>query len=222
MKIEVKKGDVFGMLKVVSESPTLRLPSGQTNRVFLCECECGNTKEVRLVHLKNNRTKSCGCINKVVNLARKYTQQEKYILRIYKSIKERTQENQSVQNCYSENKIRMCDLWFFNPYLFLEWGLKNNLRKGMHIDRINGLKGYCPENCRVVSPKENVNNRKNTFFINYKGKKYAFTELVELKKLTENESAIRTRLKRGWNTENAFDEPIRKGNYKRKTTHRLS
>lgn len=31
---------------------------------FFCDCACGNTKgrKIRLIHLKNGHTKSCGCI----------------------------------------------------------------------------------------------------------------------------------------------------------------
>lgn len=31
---------------------------------FICECECGNLKEVRSDHLKNERIRSCGCLQK--------------------------------------------------------------------------------------------------------------------------------------------------------------
>jgi len=216
MRLEIKNGTKFNELTVVKEVDALRLPSGQTNRAFLCVCNCGNTKVVRLVHLKNNRTKSCGCLN---DLSKKYKHEnQKYIRNIYRAIKYRTSKKYCQSYLYYDKGIIVCDQWKNDYNKFYQWAIKNGLKKGYQIDRIDGNGNYSPENCRIVTPKENCNNRENTFFVNYKGEKYAFTELVEIKKLNKNKAAIRGRLKRGWSTEKAFDTPIRKGNYLKKTT----
>lgn len=52
----------FGKLLVVSKQGTY---NGKV--VWLCECECGNEKEVTTNNLKNGRTKSCGCIKSSVS-----------------------------------------------------------------------------------------------------------------------------------------------------------
>src|ERR1700722_3580014 len=33
------------------------------NSYYMCQCECGNTSEVRSTFLRNGHTKSCGCLN---------------------------------------------------------------------------------------------------------------------------------------------------------------
>lgn len=49
----------FGKLHVISHR--IR-KNNQT--YYLCECECGNQKEIRVDHLKNGETQSCGCLQK--------------------------------------------------------------------------------------------------------------------------------------------------------------
>lgn len=49
----------FGKLHVISHR--IR-KNNQT--YYLCECECGNQKEIRIDHLKNGETQSCGCLQK--------------------------------------------------------------------------------------------------------------------------------------------------------------
>lgn len=38
---------------------------------WLCECECGNTKEVRGVSLREGKVKSCGCLKQETDRAPK-------------------------------------------------------------------------------------------------------------------------------------------------------
>lgn len=59
MKLDLT-GNVFGRLTVLGDDGTRNKNS---NVLWLCSCECGNTTHVRADHLKNGRTKSCGCLN---------------------------------------------------------------------------------------------------------------------------------------------------------------
>ena len=215
MRLKIEIGKRFGKLKVINELDGIRNPSGQINRVFKCVCDCGNIKNVRLAHLNHGKTISCGCYRKLINKP-KYTKDEKYIIRIHKAIRDRCSPNAIDSHIYFERGINVCKQWLDDPQSFVDWGLKMGLKKGLHIDRIDNYKGYSPNNCRVVTPKENANNKRNTFWVYYKGKKVAITEILENKGLIDNMPAIRGRIKRGWNHDEAIDTPIRKGNYKRK------
>lgn len=53
-------GNVFGRLTVLGDDGTRNKNS---NVLWLCSCQCGNTTHVRADHFKNGRTKSCGCLN---------------------------------------------------------------------------------------------------------------------------------------------------------------
>ena len=42
------------------------------NRIYLCQCECGNKVKVKRTQLISGRTKSCGCLKKEIAFKRKY------------------------------------------------------------------------------------------------------------------------------------------------------
>jgi len=50
-------GETYGKLKIISEHSMTR----NQHRKFSCQCECGNTTNVLLTHLRQGNTKSCGC-----------------------------------------------------------------------------------------------------------------------------------------------------------------
>ena len=56
----MKIGDKFNKLTIIAESPKRAANGG---KYWLCQCDCGNIKEIRADHLKNGHTKSCGCKN---------------------------------------------------------------------------------------------------------------------------------------------------------------
>lgn len=201
----------YFMLTIIKEVDPFVLPCGQKNRAFLCKCDCGKETIVRRLHLVRGKIKSCGCLTKT-----KEGLSHHPLYKVLQSIKLRTSGH--YDDIYKRKGIQMCDEW--NDYLtFYEWAINNGYKKGLQIDRINSNGNYDPSNCRFVTPKENCNNRENTFFVTYKNKIIPFTELIESKNLIRYEAGIRARIKRGWTIEKAFDTPIRKGNYKGKPNY---
>jgi len=56
-------GKKFGRLLVVSEIPKEdRKRPGE--REFICKCDCGNERRVKISNLKSGNSKSCGCLEK--------------------------------------------------------------------------------------------------------------------------------------------------------------
>lgn len=53
-RIEVKRGDEYGDLKVVREVDTVG------KRHVLCKCSCGQSVTVRLGHLRSGHSSTCG------------------------------------------------------------------------------------------------------------------------------------------------------------------
>ena len=56
----MKIGDKYNKLTIIGES-SRRASNG--GKYWLCQCDCGNIKEIRGDHLKSGHTKSCGCQN---------------------------------------------------------------------------------------------------------------------------------------------------------------
>ena len=55
-------GKRFGYLTVIKRVDDNVLPSGQSEIMWLCMCDCGNFTTVRSFYLRNGHTKSCGCL----------------------------------------------------------------------------------------------------------------------------------------------------------------
>lgn len=206
MKLEIKENQKFGMLTVIKELEAKRLPSGQTNRAFLCKCDCGNTKEVRLAHLSRGLIRSCGCINLTRGGDSKYR-----LYNIYTGMIRRcsAKAQEHSKHKYYDRKITVCEEWKSNWESFKKWALQNGYDNSLQIDRIDNNAGYEPSNCRWVTPMENANNRNKTFFVNYKGKTEPIMVLVRRLGIEKNMGTIRYRISNGWNHDEAIDTPIR-------------
>lgn len=64
-----------------------------------------------------------------------------------------------VKRRYFDRGITVCDEWAKSTDAFIEWSLSNGYQDGLQIDRIDNDKGYSPENCRWITPKQNSRNR---------------------------------------------------------------
>ena len=62
---------------------------------------------------------------------------------------------------YGGRGITICPEWLeFIP--FRNWALNNGYKENLEIDRINTNDNYEPSNCRFLTHKENIRNRRNT------------------------------------------------------------
>ena len=135
---------------------------------WLCRCRCGNEKRVLAYSLLSGHTKSCGCMKREKSAARSTTHgcwNEPWY-NVYTCMMQRCGhlgggDERHLHN-YRDRGITVCEEWRNSPQAFGDWLLSHGWRKDLQIDRIDNNRGYCPENCRVVTPKENENNRRNT------------------------------------------------------------
>lgn len=208
MALKILKGTKYGKLTVICEGEKIRLPSGQTNRTLKCKCECGNIKDVRIMHLTRGRTVSCGCIVNTMN-----GESNTVVGKLYRSIKWRTSKKYSERHIYYDRGINVCDEWLNDYMSFKKFCKQNGFKKGLQIDRIDNDKGYSPDNCRFVTPKENCNNRRVTFMVTYKGEEKSLNILLKELNYPNKYGTVRTRILRGWSVEDAlFKKPA--NNYK--------
>ena len=131
---------------------------------WLCRCRCGNEKRVLVYHLLDGSTKSCGCLRLERNTMHGCSNEPWYDT--YDAMMRRCGHREGGKECelrlYRDRGITVCELWRNSPRAFGDWLLAHGWRKGLQIDRIDNNKGYSPENCRVVTCKENNNNRRDT------------------------------------------------------------
>lgn len=155
-------GQPFGRFVVIREC-------GRKNGhvAWLCRCDCGREKVVRGSSLtrRKNPTVSCGCWNEEKKIKHGCAQKPWYDT--YNSMMQRCGHREGASEydlCnYRDRGITVCELWQKSPSDFGDWLLAHGWREGLQIDRIDNSLGYSPENCRVVTPKENANNRRDTW-----------------------------------------------------------
>lgn len=159
MKIDLT-GQRFGRLTALSEHGKAK--NGHTT--WLCLCDCGNKVVSTVDHLRSGHTQSCGCLQRERSTTHGCAHEPWYA--VYHSMMARCGHFKGAPECdlclYRDRGITVCELWQKSPLDFGDWLLVHGWRKGLQIDRIDNNKGYCPENCRVVTPKENNNNKRNT------------------------------------------------------------
>ena len=133
-----------------------------------CKCKCGNETDVRGDSLRNGDIKSCGCLQRERSREQNTTHGCVYEpwYPTYKDMMQRCGHWEGATEhdlrLYRDRGITVCEEWRNSPRAFGDWLLAHGWRKGLQIDRYDNEKGYSPENCRVVTPKENSNNRRNT------------------------------------------------------------
>ena len=161
-KIDLR-GQKFGKLTVIEEAG--RTKSGRV--LWRCRCECGNVVIVRGDSLRDEHTTSCGCYQRerVVEAHTTHGMSETRLHHVWKDMLRRVGvykgASEETKRLYQDRGINVCDDWLVFEN-FRDWALSHGYKEDLQIDRVNNDAGYCPENCRWITSKENTNNRRNT------------------------------------------------------------
>lgn len=192
-------GKKFNMLTVLKfdhfkEGP---IPKGRTkprrHAIYLCKCDCGNTKLVDRANLTRGDIKSCGCINFIAQ--KKHGNSRDRIYNEWRGMKQRCYNpNETRYSEYGGRGITVCDEWLGNTpaegfVAFRDWALANGYDDSLWIDRIDNDGPYAPWNCQWVTPEEQAWNKQQSIRIQYNGKNM---NIKEFKEASNSEISIRT------------------------------
>lgn len=155
--------------------------TGKSHRMYLCKCDCGNTKIVSTCDLQRGNVKSCGCLLK-----------ELYQSGMYHNIKH-GQSKTRLGQCYYHMKrrcshdpnwvkkgISVCEEWANNPQAFFDWALSHGYDDSLTLDRIDANGDYCPENCRWATMRQQANNKTNNHYVTIGGITHTISEWSEI------------------------------------------
>lgn len=178
-KLKNIAGQKFGKLTVISLIQKKQRyrngkPNGFTN-IWQCQCECGNICNVTTENLRNNHTRSCGCLKKVA-CANSGGLYKTRIHGIWLSMHTRCKYTSHFKHYYGKS---VCEEWKMMPkgeeqtgfFNFLMWSLQNGYQDNLTIDRIDNSKGYSPDNCRWATTREQARNRTVNVWVEYRGQK---------------------------------------------------
>lgn len=169
-------------------------------RMWECECECGNIVKVNQYSILKGMTQSCGCKRldsaKNRNCKHGLTKGHKFPdgYKVWSSMRDRcfNPNNPSYHN-YGGRGITVCDRWnnSFTDFIS-DMGERQN--KTFTIDRINVNGNYEPNNCKWATRHEQGRNRRNNIWITYNGETLVLSDWA--KKINISPQHLRAKLKR--------------------------
>lgn len=188
------KGQRFGNLIVVDVKEASIKGSRTT---FICECDCGMSLEAIPRLVVSGRVVSCGCsrISKARTLGKQnrthgMTSTPEY--RSWLGMKTRCYDkSRECYKNYGERGIRVCDRWLNSFELFFK-DMGPRPAPGYTIDRIDNDGNYEPDNCRLATKQEQINNRRNSKLIKYRGSLRSLSEIARIHNLSPKSLAWRT------------------------------
>jgi hypothetical protein len=199
-RAEIKSGDRFGDVVVISEAEPNITPCGTKQRAFMCRCFCGKVYRTGLQTLLHSKKHNCGCDMKheVGDGTRKYTDEERksWLYSTWRGMIQRCYDkNSSSYKNYGGRGVSICDEWRNDYLAFYRWAISSGAKKSLTIDRIDTNGNYCPDNCRWATATEQARNTRLTRKVFFDGMEISIRDLAE--KFGVNFDAFRGRLNSG-------------------------
>ena len=205
---EIKIGDKFSRLTVVGFFGFDK----HKNKLWDCECECGNHKVTTTSALKAGAVKSCGCMweeNKKLlktRVIKKHGMVDTHEYHAWNGMRQRCyNKNSPKYKNYGARGIRVCERWLHSFENF--YADMGKSPEGFSLDRIDVNGNYCPENCRWADDVTQCNNRQFNFKITFNGKTETLRYWSEITGITKSALYLRIH-RRGWSAEKALTNRV--------------
>ncbi len=177
----------------------------------LFKCYCGKEFTTTFSLVSSGHTKSCGCIrNKKRPHTTKHGQTGTCEHYTWSAIKARCNiPTHKAYKWYGARGITVCDRWLDKKEGFQNFLQDMGKRPGKEysLDRIDNNKGYCKENCKWSTMKEQTNNRRSNRVIEYKGERHTMSEWSDITGI--GYAVIKERIYANWSTEEVLTTPVR-------------
>jgi hypothetical protein len=194
-------GKRFGKLTVLRRSGSTGNGYGATTPTWLTRCTCGKTKVIAGPNLRRGLTRSCGCLPRPHGMfgTPEYSAWTTMIQRC-------TNPKAGKFPAYGAVGITVCPKWRRSFKAFLtDLGVRPG--KGYSLDRIDGTKGYHPNNVRWATIYQQNRNKRTNRVITAFGVTQTLVEWAIATKI--GQTTIRERLQRGWAPERAVTAPTK-------------
>lgn len=179
---EIPTGERFGRWTVIEEC------AGIERRMFTCQCDCGQRRNVYLSHLRSGKSQQCKDCAVV-----KHRMSSSDTYRSYRSMVTRcTDPAHKDYARYGGRGIGIDPSWSTFSGFLSDMGIRP---AGTTLDRIDNSKGYSRDNCRWATPKTQANNTSFNRIVHYQGKAYTCSQLAE--HLGIAYQALYSRIKKG-------------------------
>ena len=171
-----KPGTRFGNLTVIRDGSHVRYTNGSCVHKTVCLCDCGREVEIPTNLLPSR--KSCTlCSHSLHGETAPSKGGKTRIYRIWVNMRYRCRSKKHEAHRYYSDKGVCVDPAWEDFGAFKKWALANGYTDKLQIDRIDGTKGYSPENCRWVDCREQQNNKCNVLHFIFNGKRMTVTDI---------------------------------------------
>lgn len=177
-----------------------RFGSDKRGALWKCRCDCGKEFVSHGHVLASGKSKSCGClaIERTARMGaanKRHGMSGKTEYNIWLSMRARCNNPKAINyHLYGAKGIAVCARWenSFDDF-YADMGPRPSKRHS--VDRIDGAKGYQPDNCRWATLEEQARNKSTTHKIEWDGSVYTLKELIA--KLDLSEQTVYGRIRAG-------------------------
>lgn len=200
------KGDRYGLLTVLSFCG--KTTGKRPEKLWMCQCECGNTIKVRQNNLRSGHTKSCGCHmrKRITEVNKKHGMKNTSEYIAWQNMKGRCLNPRDKGYArYGGRGISVCNRWL-NSFenFYLDMGAKPS--PAHTLERIDFNKDYCPENCKWATYREQNRNYSRNVYIEYNGRTMCLKDWADEVGIAN--SLLRYRIRAGWPIDQALFRPV--------------